>query len=97
MGFLRHSEDSTVQFVLAVLYAMHCSLPCGAQIFYSSQFDFVPVAMISSALALYLWGVRRNNLLHPRPLMVGRQNGRLPRRTVHHGRGDLQLHWRLRR
>ena len=34
--------------------------------FTSSQFDFVPVAMILVALALYLWGVRRNNTLHPR-------------------------------
>ena len=32
----------------------------------STQFDFVPVAMIVAALALYLWGVRRNNALHPR-------------------------------
>jgi cytochrome c oxidase assembly factor CtaG len=32
----------------------------------STQFDFVPVAMIVAALALYLWGVKRNNALHPR-------------------------------
>ena len=32
----------------------------------STQFDFVPVAMIVVALALYLWGVHRNNVLHPR-------------------------------
>ncbi len=32
----------------------------------SSQFDFVPTAMIVVALALYLWGVHRNNVLHPR-------------------------------
>ena len=34
--------------------------------FFSTQFDFVPVAMIVAALVLYLWGVRRNNALHPR-------------------------------
>jgi len=34
--------------------------------FSSTQFDFVPVAMIVVAIALYLWGVRRNNALHPR-------------------------------
>ena len=32
----------------------------------STQFDFVPVAMIVGPLVLYLWGVRRNNALHPR-------------------------------
>jgi len=34
--------------------------------YFSSQFDFVPVALIVGAIALYLWGVRRNNALHPR-------------------------------
>ena len=34
--------------------------------FLSAQFDFVPVALIVAALVLYLWGVRRNNALHPR-------------------------------
>jgi cytochrome c oxidase assembly factor CtaG len=34
--------------------------------FSSTQFDFVPVAMIVVAIALYLWGVRRNNAQHPR-------------------------------
>jgi cytochrome c oxidase assembly factor CtaG len=34
--------------------------------FFSTQFDFVPVAMIVVAIALYLWAVRRNNALHPR-------------------------------
>ena len=34
--------------------------------FASTQFDFVPLAMIVVAFALYLWGVRRNNVLHPR-------------------------------
>jgi putative copper resistance protein D len=39
----------------------------------STQFDFVPVAMILVALVLYLWGVRRNNVLHPRhPWSVGK-------------------------
>jgi putative copper resistance protein D len=32
----------------------------------STQFDFVPVALILVALGLYLWGVKRNNALHPR-------------------------------
>jgi cytochrome c oxidase assembly factor CtaG len=32
----------------------------------SSQFDFVPVALILGALVLYLWGVRRVNRLQPR-------------------------------
>jgi cytochrome c oxidase assembly factor CtaG len=44
----------------------------GSQLF-STQFDFVPVAMIVVALVLYLWGVRRNNALHPRhPWSVGK-------------------------
>jgi cytochrome c oxidase assembly factor CtaG len=34
--------------------------------FFSSQFDFVPVAMVLAALALYLWGVRRVNRMQPR-------------------------------
>ncbi|MGA2932842.1 MAG: cytochrome c oxidase assembly protein, partial [Acidimicrobiales bacterium] len=37
----------------------------GSQLF-STQFDFVPVAMILAALGLYLWGVKRNNTRHPR-------------------------------
>jgi cytochrome c oxidase assembly factor CtaG len=32
----------------------------------ATQFDFVPVAMIAVAVVVYLWGVRRNNALHPR-------------------------------
>ena len=32
----------------------------------STQFDFVPAALILAALLLYLWGVRRNDALHPR-------------------------------
>ena len=44
----------------------------GSQLF-ATQFDFVPVAMIVAALALYLWGVRRNNALHPRhPWSIGK-------------------------
>ncbi len=38
----------------------------GGSQFFATRFDFVPVAMIVVALALYLWGVRRNNALHPR-------------------------------
>jgi cytochrome c oxidase assembly factor CtaG len=34
--------------------------------FVSGQFSFIPVAMVLAALALYLWGVRRVNRLHPR-------------------------------
>jgi cytochrome c oxidase assembly factor CtaG len=34
--------------------------------FLSSQFDVVPVALIVAALGIYLWGVRRNDALHPR-------------------------------
>jgi putative copper resistance protein D len=37
----------------------------GSQLF-STQFAFVPVALIAAALVLYLWGVKRNNALHPR-------------------------------
>jgi putative copper resistance protein D len=37
----------------------------GSQLF-STQFAFVPVALIAGALVLYLWGVKRNNALHPR-------------------------------
>jgi cytochrome c oxidase assembly factor CtaG len=40
--------------------------PLGGSQFFSTQFDFVPVAMIVVALVLYLWGVQRNNALHPR-------------------------------
>jgi putative copper resistance protein D len=51
--------------VLAALYDAPLPPLAGRQ-FASTQFDFVPVAMILAALALYLWGVRRNNALHPR-------------------------------
>jgi cytochrome c oxidase assembly factor CtaG len=33
---------------------------------FSTQFDFVPVAMVLVALVLYLWGVKRVNRLQPR-------------------------------
>ena len=47
--------------------------PLGGSQFFSTQFAFVPVAMILVALGLYLWGVRRNNALHPRhPWPVGK-------------------------
>jgi putative copper resistance protein D len=51
--------------VLAALYDAPLPPLAGRQ-FVSTKFDFVPVAMILVALALYLWGVRRNNALHPR-------------------------------
>ena len=51
--------------MLAALYDAPLPPLAGRQ-FASTQFDFVPVAMIVVALVLYLWGVRRNNLLHPR-------------------------------
>ncbi len=34
--------------------------------FFSTQFDFVPVAMVLGALVLYVWGVKRVNRLQPR-------------------------------
>ncbi len=37
----------------------------GAQLL-STQFNFVPVALILVALALYLWAVHRTNVVHPR-------------------------------
>jgi putative membrane protein len=37
----------------------------GSELF-STQFDFVPVAMVLVALVLYLWGVQRANRLRPR-------------------------------
>jgi putative copper resistance protein D len=51
--------------VLAALYDAPLPPLTGRQAV-STQFDFVPVAMILVALALYLWAVRRNNALHPR-------------------------------
>ena len=47
----------------------------GSQLF-STQFDFVPVAMVLVALVAYLWGVKRNNTLHPRhPWSAGKTAG----------------------
>ena len=47
--------------------------PLAGHEFVSTQFDFVPVAMILVALVLYLWAVRRNNTLHPRhPWSIGK-------------------------
>jgi len=51
--------------VIAALYGAGLPPLQGSQLF-STQFDFVPVVMIVAALLLYLWGVRRNNVLHPR-------------------------------
>ncbi|HXY27793.1 MAG TPA: cytochrome c oxidase assembly protein [Acidimicrobiales bacterium] len=49
--------------MIAALYDAPLPPLRGSQ-FFSSQFDFVPVALIVAALVLYLWGVRRNNALH---------------------------------
>jgi cytochrome c oxidase assembly factor CtaG len=58
--------------MIAALYDAPLGPLRGSQ-FFSSQFDFVPVAMIVAALVLYLWGVRRNNALHPRhPWSIGK-------------------------
>jgi putative copper resistance protein D len=47
--------------------------PLAGREFVSTQLAFVPLAMILAALALYLWGVRRNNVLHPRhPWPIGK-------------------------
>ena len=47
--------------------------PLGWHQLFSTQFEFVPVAMIVVALVLYLWAVKRNNALHPRhPWSVGK-------------------------
>jgi cytochrome c oxidase assembly factor CtaG len=51
--------------VIAALFDAPLPPLRGSQ-FSTSQFAFVPVAMIVAAVALYLWGVRRNNALHPR-------------------------------
>ncbi len=51
--------------MLAALYDAPLPPLAGRQ-FTSTQFDFVPVALIVAALVLYLWGVRRNNALYPR-------------------------------
>lgn len=58
--------------VLAVLYDAPLP-PLAGHAFTSTQFAFVPLAMIVVALVLYLWGVRRNNMLHPcHPWSVGK-------------------------
>jgi cytochrome c oxidase assembly factor CtaG len=44
----------------------------GSQLF-STQFAFVPVAMVVLALVLYLWGVKRANLNRPRHPWSGRK------------------------
>ena len=47
--------------------------PLSGSHFFTVQFPFVPVALVVVALALYLWGVRRNNARHPRhPWPVGK-------------------------
>ncbi len=51
--------------MLAALYDAPLPPLAGRQLV-STQFDVVPVAMIVAALGLYVWGVRRNNALHPR-------------------------------
>ena len=51
--------------MFAALYDAPLPALRGAQ-YFSTQFPFIPVAMIVVALGLYLWGVRRNNILHPR-------------------------------
>jgi cytochrome c oxidase assembly factor CtaG len=58
--------------VIAAVYDAGLPALRGSQLF-SSQFAFAPVAMIAIALVLYLWGVKRNNALHPRrPWSVGK-------------------------
>jgi cytochrome c oxidase assembly factor CtaG len=58
--------------VIAALYDAPLPPLSGRQLL-STQFDFVPVALILAALVFYLWGVRRNNALHPRhPWSVGK-------------------------
>ncbi len=51
--------------MIAALYDAGLPPLRGSQLF-TTQFPFVPVAIIVAALALYLWGVRCNNALHPR-------------------------------
>ncbi len=58
--------------MIAALYDAPLPPLSGRQLL-STQFDFVPVVLILGALVLYLWGVRRNNALHPRhPWSVGK-------------------------
>ncbi len=51
--------------MIAALYDAPLPPLRGSQ-FAVTGFAFVPLAMIVVALVLYLWGVRRNNALHPR-------------------------------
>jgi cytochrome c oxidase assembly factor CtaG len=51
--------------VIAALYDAPLPPLRGSQLL-STQFNVVPVALVVAALVLYLWGVRRNNELHPR-------------------------------
>jgi putative copper resistance protein D len=53
--------------VIAALFDAGLPPLRGSQLF-STQFAFAPVALIVAALVLYLWGVKRNNTLHPRHL-----------------------------
>jgi putative copper resistance protein D len=53
--------------MFAALYDAPLPALRGTQ-YLSNQFDFVPVVMVLGALALYLWGVKRQNALHPRHL-----------------------------
>jgi cytochrome c oxidase assembly factor CtaG len=47
--------------------------PLGGGQLLSTQFDFVPVAMVLAALVLYLWAVKRANRLRPRHPWSGRK------------------------
>jgi putative copper resistance protein D len=53
--------------MFAALYDAPLPALRGTQ-YLSNQFDFVPVVMVLGALALYLWGMKRQNALHPRHL-----------------------------
>jgi cytochrome c oxidase assembly factor CtaG len=53
--------------VFAALYDAGLPPLRGSQ-YVSTQFHFVPLVLIVGALVLYVWGVRRNNALHPRHL-----------------------------
>ena len=58
-------RSSTVLNVIAALDDAGLPPLAGHEMF-STQFEFVPVALIVAALVVYLWAVRRNNALHPR-------------------------------
>ena len=53
--------------MFAALYVAGLPPLRGSQ-YLTAQFHFVPVVLIVGALALYVWGVRRNNAFHPRHL-----------------------------